>query len=43
MPDRRMLVALYVALYLMLTFADAWSTALGLAAGGREFQPPRRR
>lgn len=37
MPDRRMLVALYVALYLMLTFADAWSTALGLAAGGREF------
>lgn len=37
MPDRRMLVALYAALYLMLTFADAWSTALGMSAGGREF------
>lgn len=37
MPDRRMLVTLYAALYLMLTFADAWSTALGIAAGGREF------
>jgi hypothetical protein len=32
-----MLVALYAAFYLMLTFADAWSTALGLAAGGQEF------
>lgn len=37
MPDRRMLLALYVALYLMMTFADAWSTALGLSAGAREF------
>lgn len=37
MPDRRMLVALYAALYLMLTCADAWSTALGMSAGGREF------
>jgi hypothetical protein len=37
MPDRRMLVALYVALYLLLTLTDAWSTALGLSAGAREF------
>lgn len=37
MIDRRLLIMLYVALYVMLTLTDAWTTALGLSAGAREF------